>query len=49
MQAPSSQCCLPCLGCLDLSDLSDLDDIKEAIDNELQSLLNPRSGEGEGN
>ena len=49
MQAPSSQCHLPLLGHQDPSDLSDLDDIKEAIDNELQSLLNPWSGEGEGN
>ena len=49
MQAPSSGCCLPHLGCLDPSDLSDLDDIKEAIDNELQLLLNPWSGKGEGN
>ena len=32
-----------------LSDLSDLDDIKEVMDNELLSLSNPQSGEGEGN
>ena len=49
MQAPSSRCCLPHLECLDLSDQSDLNDIKEAINNELQLLLNPWSGEGEGN
>ena len=49
MQAPSSQCCLPCLECLDLSDQSDLDNIEEVIDNELQLLSNPWSGEGEGN
>ena len=49
MQAPSSQCCLPLLGCWDPSDLSDLDGIKEAVDNELWSLLNPWSREGEGN
>ena len=49
MWAPSSQCHLPCLECLDSSDWSDLDDIKEVIDNELLSLLNPQSGEGEGN
>ena len=40
---------LPHLGCLDLSDLLDLDNIEEAIDNELQSLSNPQSLEGEGN
>ena len=49
MPAPSSQCHLPLLGCQDLSDLSDIDDIEEAIYNELWSLLNPQSGEGEGN
>ena len=49
MQAPSSQCILPLLGYQDLSDLSDLDDIKEAVDNKLQLLSNPQSGEGEGN
>ena len=49
MQAPSSQCHLPLLVHWDLSDLSDLDDIEEAIDNELQSLLNPESREGERN
>ena len=46
MQAPSSRCHLPHLGHLDPSDP---DDIKEAIDNELQLLSNPQSGEGEGN
>ena len=49
MQAPSSQYHLPCLQCQDLSDLLDLDNIKEVMDNELLSLLNPQSGEGEGN
>ena len=49
MRAPSSQCHLPHLEHLDPSDWSDLDDIKEAVDNELQSLSNPQSGEGEGN
>ena len=49
MWAPSSQCCLSHQECQDLSDLSDLDDIVEAIDNELLSLLNPQSGEGEEN
>ena len=49
MRAPSSQCHLPHLGCLDPSDLSDLDNIEEAVDNELWLLLNPWSGEGEGN
>ena len=45
----SSQCCLPHLECLDLSDWSDLDGIKDVVDNELLSLLEPWSGEGEGN
>ena len=49
MWVPSSLCCLPCPGHLDLSNWSDLDNIEEAIDNELQSLSNPQSGEGEGN
>ena len=49
MQAPSSQCHLPHLEHLNPSDQSDLDDIKEAVDNELQLLSNPWSGEGEGN
>ena len=49
MWAPSSRCCPPCLEHLYLSDWSDLDDIKEVFDNELLSLLNPWSGEGEGN
>ena len=49
MQAPSSWCHLPGLECLDLSDWSDLDDIKEVVDNKLLLLLNPWSGEGEGN
>ena len=49
MQTPSSQCHLPHLECLDLSDQSDLDDIEEVIDNELLSLSNPWSWEGEGN
>ena len=49
MWGPFSQCCLPLLGCQDPFDLSDLDDIEEAIDNELWLLLNPWSGEGEGN
>ena len=49
MQVPSSLCCLPCLECLDPSNWSDLDDIKEAVNNELQLLLNRQSGEGEGN
>ena len=49
MQAPSSHCHIPLLGCQDPSDLSDLDDTEEAIDNKLQLLLNPQSGEGEGN
>ena len=49
MWAPSSQCHLPPLGCQDPSDLSDLDNIKGAIDNELLSLSNPQSREGEGN
>ena len=48
MWAPSSQCCLPLWECWDPSDLSDLYDIKEAVDNELLSFLNPWSGEGEG-
>ena len=45
----SSLCCLPCLECLNLSDQSDLDDIEDVVDNELLSLLKPRSGESEGN
>ena len=49
MPAPSSQCHPPHLQCLDPSDQSDLDNIEEAINNELQSLSNPQSGEGEGN
>ena len=49
MWAPSSWCCLPLLGLWDPSDLSDLDNIKEAADNELWSLSNPWSREGEGN
>ena len=49
MQASSSQCHLPHMECLDLSDWSDLDDIKKAINDKLWSLLNPQSGEGEGN
>ena len=49
MWALSSQCCLPHWECWDPSDLSDLDDIKEAVDNELLSLLNHQSGEGDGN
>ena len=49
MWAPSSQCHLRHLEHLDLSDQSDLDDIEEVIDNELLSLSNPQSGEGEGN
>ena len=49
MWVPSSLCHLPHLECLDLSDWSDLDDINEAVNNELQSLSNPQSGEGEGN
>ena len=46
---PSSQCCLPCQECQDPSDLSDIDNIDEAIDNELLSLSNPQSREGNGN
>ena len=49
MWAPSSQCHLPHLEHLDPSDWSDLDYIEEAINNELWLLLNPQSGEGEGN
>ena len=45
----SSQCRLPHLEHLDPSDQSDLDDIKDIINNELLSLSNPRSWEGEGN
>ena len=45
----SSQCLLSCLECLALSERSDQDDIKDAIDNELLSLLKPQSGEGKGN
>ena len=39
----------PTLGMTGPSDLSDMDDINEAINNELLSLSNPRSGEGDGN
>ena len=49
MWAPSSQYHLPHWECQDPLDLSGLDDIEEAIDNELLLLLNPQSGEGEGN
>ena len=49
MQAPSSLCHLPHQECWDPSDLSDLDDMEEAIDNELWSLSNPQSGDGDGN
>ena len=49
MQALSSLCHLPCQECWDPSDLSDLDNMEEAIDNELQSLSNPQSGDGDGN
>ena len=49
MQAPSSLCFLPHWECWDLSNLSDLDDMEEAIDDELQSLSNPQSREGNGN
>ena len=49
MWAPSSWCHLPCWEHQDPSDLSDMDDINEAIDNELLSLSNPQSGEGDGN
>ena len=45
----SSECCLPHLEHLDPSDQSDLDDIKDVVENELLLLLNPQSGEGEGN
>ena len=45
----SSQYCLPHLQHLDPSDQSDLNDIKDIVNNELLSLLNPWSGEGEGN
>ena len=45
----SSQHHLPHLECPDLSDWSDLDNIKDIVDNELLLLLNPQSGEGEGN
>ena len=48
MQAPSSLCHLPHQECQDLSDLSDLDNMEEAVENELQSLSNPQSGEGNG-
>ena len=48
MQA-SSQCHLPHLEHLDPSEWSDLDDMKDIVDNELLLLLNPQSGEGEGN
>ena len=44
----SSHCLQPCLECLDPSEWSDWDDIEDTIDNELLSLLKPRSGEGEG-
>ena len=49
MLVPSSRCHLPHLECHDLSNQSDLDDTEEAINNKLQLLLNPQSGEGEGN
>ena len=49
MQAPSSLCHLPHWECQYQSDLSDLDDMEEAINNELQSLSNPQSREGDGN
>ena len=49
MWAPSSQCHLPHWECWDPSHLSDMDDIDEAINNELLSLSNPQSGEGDGN
>ena len=45
----SSQCLLPNLEHLDPSEQSDWDDIEDAMDIELLSLLNPWSGEGEGN
>ena len=47
MQA-SSQCRLPHLEHLDPSDWSDLGDIKDVVNNELLSLLNLQSLEGEG-
>ena len=46
---PSSWCHLPHPECWDPCDLSDMNDIEEAIDNEFLSLLNPQSGEGDGN
>ena len=49
MWALSSQCHLPCQECWDPSDLSDLDNIEEVINNELLSLPNPQSGDGDGN
>ena len=45
----SSQCLLPHLEYLDPSEWSDWEDIEDTIDNELISLLKPKSGEGEGN
>ena len=45
----SSWCLLSHLEHLDPSEQSDPDDIKDTVDNELLSLLKPRSGEGEGN
>ena len=47
--APSSQCLLPHLECPDPSNLSDLDDTDKVVNNELLSLSNPWSREGNGN
>ena len=44
----SSRCLLPYLECLDPSEQSNWDDTEDAIDNELLSLLKPRSGKGKG-
>ena len=49
MWGMSPQCHLPHLECLDPSNQSDLDNIVEVVNSELWLLLNPQSGEGEGN
>ena len=41
-------CHQPQCECLEHPDLLDLDDTDEEVDVELQSLLNPQSGEGKG-
>ena len=45
----SYQCLLPHLECPEPSEQSDWDDMEDAIEIELLSLSNPRSGKGDGN